>query len=394
MGIGSFIGGVVGFMVAGPPGAAVGAAAGGTKQGEAVVNAAGKAISSAANVAVEVVEGFGEVVWVGAVAVVDAVGDVAKSAYNLVHGTVAFRSLRQTERALLVKVYGASVPLDRIVICSIIGISNRPLTLPGSMLAAKSFMLPGIGPALSIYALIRGLADKYVLCLGMEGYNRGLSMPFDTVRAGQTLVHETMHVWQGDTGAWPWGYVYDSVISQCTCGIRGIDAYSAIAGQQFHEYNVEQQARLVENWFCGAGTDGRRAGMAVPNADAMKILDVYMEQVVRQRRPNANVTIPTTTNVGTTTSALKMGDAAKLGPGVLPGVARPAAALTSQQLQQYRQTAEALSQQAKALRATNNPVLIAQAQSLEQQAAQYRTLGGVRLSSIGVAGPASQLLRR
>ena len=393
MGLGNLVGGIVGFMVGGPPGAAAGAAAGGTKAGQAVVNAAGNVVKETADFTVEVVEGFGDIIWKGGVAIVDAIGDVAKSAVNLVHGTVAFRSLRQSELQVLYPVYGASVPYNDVVICSIIGMSNRPLTLPGSMVTAKVFMLPGIGPAMTIYALARRLQEKYLLCLGIEGYNRGLSMPFDTVRGGQTLVHEMMHVWQGCVGAWPWAYVYESVLSQCECGLKGIDAYAAIAGLQFRDYNVEQQARLVENWYCGAGTGRRIPGMLIPNADAMRILDVYMNDIIRARNPKGTVAIPATTNVGTTASTLKVGGAPANIESLASAANKPQA-LTDAQIQQFRAMAEQLTQQARTLRATGNPALMVQAQQMEQQAAQFRQLGGQpAVSATAVASP-SPLFRR
>ena len=391
MGLGGLVGGVVGFVLGGPPGAAIGAGAGSTKAGEAVVNAAGNVVKEGVDFSVEIVEGFGEILWKGGVAIVDAMGDALKGAVNLIHGTVAFRSLRQSEEKLLREVYNDTVPYNDIAICSIIGLENRPLTLPGSMITSKLFFLPGIGPAMTIYALARRLQEKYLLCLGIEGYNNGLDMPFDHARGGQTLVHEMMHVWQGRHGSWPWAYVYESVLNQCTASIEGINAYDGIAGLQFRQYNVEQQARLIENWYCGAGTDRRKPGAIVPNAAAMSILDVYVSEIIRKMNANGDVTIPvTTTPVGTTKSALKSGGTPPAGGSLAGTLDKPQvqSGLTLEQMMQFRQIAEALTMQARALRSTNNVRNIIQAMQLEAQAAQYRQLGGVP-SATATAAPSS-----
>jgi hypothetical protein len=60
------------------------------------------------------------------------------------------------------------------------------------------------------------------------------------------LVHETMHVWQGHNSTFALSYVYNSIINQC---LSGQGAYTYSLGQSWSSYNVEQQAKLVDDWF-------------------------------------------------------------------------------------------------------------------------------------------------
>ena len=66
------------------------------------------------------------------------------------------------------------------------------------------------------------------------------------------LIHELTHVWQGQHGV-PKGYVLNSAYHQSLSGItNGGDvapAYSYTTGLKWAQYNCEQQASIVEDWF-------------------------------------------------------------------------------------------------------------------------------------------------
>jgi hypothetical protein len=66
------------------------------------------------------------------------------------------------------------------------------------------------------------------------------------------LIHELTHVWQGQHGV-PLGYVLNSAFHQTLTGItNGGDvapAYSYSTGLKWSQYNCEQQASIVEDWF-------------------------------------------------------------------------------------------------------------------------------------------------
>ena len=66
-----------------------------------------------------------------------------------------------------------------------------------------------------------------------------------TSTARNLLAHETTHVWQGKNSTFALSYVFNSVYNQCVLS----DAYAYTPGQAWSSYNVEQQARIVENWY-------------------------------------------------------------------------------------------------------------------------------------------------
>src|SRR5262249_25938295 len=73
---------------------------------------------------------------------------------------------------------------------------------------------------------------------------------------GHTLIHELTHVWQGDydqnmLGEW-------TVILKSGCSQLGhltdtdlAYAYDYDPSKQWNEYNVEEQAHIVEDWYQG-----------------------------------------------------------------------------------------------------------------------------------------------
>jgi hypothetical protein len=85
-----------------------------------------------------------------------------------------------------------------------------------------------------------------------------------------TFIHEMTHVWQGENGKFPAQYMGSSVISQTTSGISEwvstairdrkllswetarSTAYTipySMIGKNWSEFNVEQQASLIESWY-------------------------------------------------------------------------------------------------------------------------------------------------
>jgi hypothetical protein len=60
------------------------------------------------------------------------------------------------------------------------------------------------------------------------------------------LIHELTHVWQSAHSVWPPASIFNSAWHQLT---KGANAYSYSPGLEWHAYNVEQQAHIVEDWF-------------------------------------------------------------------------------------------------------------------------------------------------
>jgi hypothetical protein len=90
-----------------------------------------------------------------------------------------------------------------------------------------------------------GAMNAYIVHMGPLGYASTL----DPDRR-QTLIHELCHVWQGSHHVFAWGYVINSVIHQAASG-AGAYSYDPANLRPWGEYNVEQQAKIVEDWYAG-----------------------------------------------------------------------------------------------------------------------------------------------
>jgi hypothetical protein len=63
-----------------------------------------------------------------------------------------------------------------------------------------------------------------------------------------TFIHELMHVWQSYYSPYRWGYVANSLCHRYLL-LKGQKAYDYVAGKTWREYTVEQQAKIIEDWF-------------------------------------------------------------------------------------------------------------------------------------------------
>jgi hypothetical protein len=68
---------------------------------------------------------------------------------------------------------------------------------------------------------------------------------------GQTLIHELTHVWQ--MAHKPDLQIYidavDAKVTEATQGIHDTYTVPPFDGRAYSDYNIEQQARIVENWY-------------------------------------------------------------------------------------------------------------------------------------------------
>jgi hypothetical protein len=160
---------------------------------------------------------------------------------------IHMRDLTFQEKEILGRVFKGTVPLDRLMITSLSGVSNRPFTIPGSLVVAAAALVPPLMPIASIAALVTYLHDVYLLNMGHAGFANALNFrTADKTRQGATLVHETTHAWQGLHGQFSWWYIFSSLYNQVRCGEK---AYDYSPGRQWRDYGAEQQAHLVEDWY-------------------------------------------------------------------------------------------------------------------------------------------------
>jgi hypothetical protein len=95
----------------------------------------------------------------------------------------------------------------------------------------------------------------YTIYFGPEVFNEGADRP----GVASTFVHELTHVWQGYYGGLGWEYMVQSMIAQghaiLTQGNRN-RAYDYKPGKPWKNYNVEQQALIVQDWFRNGMSEG------------------------------------------------------------------------------------------------------------------------------------------
>lgn len=311
--LGKIVGGAIGFVVAGPAGAVAGAAIGGSK----AASDAADTVGQAAKYTEEFIEGVGKVIVAGGVFIIDAVSDVAQAIFNVAEGVVAFRPLRPSELNVARQMFGASIPLEKVVISTLIGLGNRPFTIPGSLIMSSAWAIPGIGPVLEVAYLLQGLSDKYVIFAGRDGYNHALNMPFDMKKKGQTLMHELTHVWQGHHQDFQWSYILNSLWKQCECCPNFKLAYRPAPGSQWRDYTAEQQAVLIEGWYVNNfGVIGRSAFAS--EAVLQDQLEAYMASNIRPGLPYATTVFPNKTHVVDTGISLLRKGVFRTGPLLNP----------------------------------------------------------------------------
>ena len=130
------------------------------------------------------------------------------------------RALTRFEKQIALDVFHESLPdFSRIRISDGIGLGNRPWT-------RASEWLP--------------FADTvWVLNLGARGFS-------DTSTMKDTLVHELVHVWQGYHSIFESSFMLKSFLSQAKVWTS---AYKYTPGKKWSDYNVEQKAEIVEDWY-------------------------------------------------------------------------------------------------------------------------------------------------
>jgi hypothetical protein len=146
---------------------------------------------------------------------------------------MASRLLNQSETDLARQVFEDQLPYNKIHLASYYLPNNDgvPVTL-----ASVSSLVP-----------VRSLRS-YTIYFGPIVFKDGADVP----GTRNTLIHELTHVWQGHHSLFAWEYMVDSLLAQghaiLTEGDRN-RAYDYKPGKPWDDYNVEQQANIVEDWF-------------------------------------------------------------------------------------------------------------------------------------------------
>lgn len=152
------------------------------------------------------------------------------------------RFMNSTEYDIVKRVMGDTLPSRyRIWVTDACGERGRAFTIPTSLISSiLSIPTSGFFAGISLGYLSSFLNLAYLVNVGSTNYNI-----LDSSNQ-RLLVHETMHVWQGHNSIFSLSYVFNSIFSQC---VSGSGAYSYTLGSNWSDYNVEQQAKLVDDWF-------------------------------------------------------------------------------------------------------------------------------------------------
>lgn len=145
------------------------------------------------------------------------------------------RYLGPLEKDVARQVFKGTIPYDEVVVSDGLGKDGAPFTVPTSLPLSPYFNV-GIG--------------KYVIHAG-DGY-LGMSLLANDRR---TLIHELVHVWQGEHSSWSAAYVFFALKDRALANSeRELYGYDDKPFKPWDDYNPEQQAHIVEDWY-GEGKD-------------------------------------------------------------------------------------------------------------------------------------------
>ncbi len=178
--------------------------------------------------------------FLGEQSIADAIGGVV----DAVRGMRKPRNIRYLgahEISIAKSVFENTIAYDRVLIGDGLGASARPFTIP----------VPYTSPR------------KYMINVGENGYQGMSYVQTDK----ELLIHELTHVWQGHHSTWAWSVQGSSIYHQIRHGDGAYD-YSKSSYKDWDDYNPEQQAQIVEDWFRAASLEAND-GKSVNGADGL-----------------------------------------------------------------------------------------------------------------------------
>lgn len=217
-------------------------------QGEQAVEKIVDAAAEATNTVVDKAEDVVDEVVADARKGAGFVGEELHKARGIVSGGIdgfahasppyAERFLTDAEKDMARRVFEETLPYGAIYLSNGLGLQRRAYTIP--------------------HPLHLG---SYVIHIGPDAFpdatDSSKSMLGQTVDA--VFIHELTHVWQGANRRHALDYVLDSVYNQIRFGSEAYDLNQDDVGKKkWSEFNAEQQAMIVENWYV--------AGMAESDA--------------------------------------------------------------------------------------------------------------------------------
>jgi len=147
------------------------------------------------------------------------------------------REMTAAEIGFADRLFQGTIPYDRVVLTDTQGFGGRFFTTPS--------LQPG--------------SDKILVNIGDHFDNPPYSTSSAYPAPGQAFIHELTHAWQIAQASFVPGLVCDGIWNQIQYSF-GTDVYAigTDAGKEWSEYNLEQQAHLVDRWHQGYRSRGHR----------------------------------------------------------------------------------------------------------------------------------------
>jgi hypothetical protein len=169
------------------------------------------------------------------------------------------RQINAGEMAFAARIFGGSLPpASKIWLTNLSGIGDR------------AFTMPGVGNG-NIY-----------LNIG-DAFNNPLGTAKSYSTPGQLLIHELTHAWQIQHNTFLPGWVCQGVVNQANNEFGGsVYAYGA-PGQAWKNFNLEQQASIVDDYYARHASTDRR-GMITFTDDPSDPYFMYIRDNIRPGR--------------------------------------------------------------------------------------------------------------
>jgi hypothetical protein len=226
------LGDVLGFAGSLAAGAAVAGASGVCLVlGVRAADLAGAQIGIAGLAGVTVTGGTLLVLGPGAIVPAIIAGAAAGAAAEI---ALRHRPMRADERAFADQVFKGSVPFERVQLTNMLGFGGRAFTMP----SVGETILVNIGTALDDPVHHTGGGDPHVT---------------EALAPGQLLIHELTHAWQIAHARFLPGLLCEMI----PVAARRVGAAYGPPDQPFSEFNPEEEAFIVDDWFGGSGGQDR-----------------------------------------------------------------------------------------------------------------------------------------
>jgi len=146
--------------------------------------------------------------------------------------TVKQRKLYDDEQVEMDKIFKGKVPYDRVLLTNLVGWGGRPFTAPG--------------PGGAILVNLGSGYEKPLTYTGKGGEELNVRAP------GQLLAHELTHAWQIANESFTPEYYCRAMDTAAGTAGGNMSAYVyGNAGGDWHSFNTEQQAKVVDDWYAG-----------------------------------------------------------------------------------------------------------------------------------------------